>query len=1198
MSKLILIVVFTIICNLYNCGISFSYDRSNILLHRYKDAFDRRIDRGKRFFSDGKYSLSIKEFNRAIDINPESDIVYRLRGAAFEKNKQIDKAENDFISAIEINPNKENYFVAVTFYSFNHKLNNAIKLLEKYISMYPNEKFGYELRSGIYYDLNNYDEAINDLKRAMDFDSVGNANEYVRLARLYEKQGDLDNALKSYDSAINISMGSSYSYRCRAEYFLKNNMLNKALTDLRKCLIVEPNYANFSKFIRVLSDSNGSNDVVGDFRAAYNYKPIDFSLNQVLEVYKKNRKLDSVLEEFEKTLNDNSDIWDYLITAFILNYKKFDDKAISVLSNLIYLHPGSALGYEFRMKIFIREGEYSKALSDAEKLIKLLPTSNNYIELANLCFLLHKNDDALLGYNKSVSIDNKNIKAYSSRGNFYKQIHENKKAIKDFKKIISLKKSASNYLNLALLYFDMGRYSDSISTLDNGIALYPTNTPILKYRGRLKIYNGDKMGAVDDLRKVASLKKTPSAYIELGNLYKMLDMEDEALNAYNKSIEMSPGESNGYIARGGFYLDLNITSEAIADFKKAIIVEPTVKNYLKLGSCFMGLNRYEEAYSAYSDAIKINTDDPAGYYARKECLLKIRRTDEAVNDWRKYLRIKKSINEYEEFVKFCNNNDRYEDAKMAIDEAIINHPHEEQLYKTRSEIFRKLGNRAAEISDLQNAIIINSSVENYLNLSSVYIETGAYSDALALLSKALEKYSNDVSLIHKRGDLYVEMDNKFGSIDDFKKLVELSPSAISYVGLADTYAKFSMSGEVLDTYNRAINKFPENSYLYERRSQYFLEIGNKEQSLKDYLKVVELSPSSLNYMSLAQLYIKLGDNGRALLSFSESISIDPSSWAPYISRGELFYKMGIYENAISDYKKAFEVDPSVYRYASLADLYYRIGDVQNAKAAYDNLIKKFPDETYSYLTRGKFYMNVKDFAAAFRDFLEMVSIVPSSENYRFLGQQYFKIKEYEKSIHAFNECIHESPGNWKYYHYRALSWVALGQSDKAELDFRKALLRGGIDEDLYLDYINFLRDNYDYKNVINVADLAIKNGVKTSSIFREKGCALFLCGDILNAKIDLKKSINLNRSDDYSYNLLGEVYRRLGDYETAIEYYKKSIKINNKQPYAYYNLGYTYFRLGRPYLSVANYTDGLINGSDLFKALSSLTLKDVLRGNF
>lgn len=107
----------------------------------------------------------------------------------------------------------------------------------------------------------------------------------------------------------------------------------------------------------------------------------------------------------------------------------------------------------------------------------------------------------------------------------------------------------------------------------------------------------------------------PPAYVNRGNLLRDANRYDEALNDYNKAIELKPDFAIAYFNRGTLFKNAKRNSEVLNDFNKAIVLNPGyAKAYCNRGIVFYNEKKYEEAISDYSKAIELKTDFAESYY--------------------------------------------------------------------------------------------------------------------------------------------------------------------------------------------------------------------------------------------------------------------------------------------------------------------------------------------------------------------------------------------------------------------------------------------------------------------------------------------------------------------------------------------------------------------------------------------------------
>ena len=87
--------------------------------------------RGTAYLKKGQYDAAIGEYNRALEINPRSAVVYYNRSVAYTSKGQYDKAVTDCSSALKLNPTDANsyYSRGVSYWHLGSK-NEAMKDLQ------------------------------------------------------------------------------------------------------------------------------------------------------------------------------------------------------------------------------------------------------------------------------------------------------------------------------------------------------------------------------------------------------------------------------------------------------------------------------------------------------------------------------------------------------------------------------------------------------------------------------------------------------------------------------------------------------------------------------------------------------------------------------------------------------------------------------------------------------------------------------------------------------------------------------------------------------------------------------------------------------------------------------------------------------------------------------------------------------------
>ncbi|MFZ3122344.1 MAG: tetratricopeptide repeat protein [Thermodesulfovibrionales bacterium] len=118
------------------------------------------------------------------------------------------------------------------------------------------------------------------------------------------------------------------------------------------------------------------------------------------------------------------------------------------------------------------------------------------------------------------------------------------------------------------------------------------------------------------------------AYDNLGNL-------QQAFNDYNKAIQLDPKDASAYIFRGGAQAELENYQQAINDYSKAIQLNPKdAIAYSLRGLAQAGLKNYQQAINDYSKAIQLDPNNDRAYYYRGLAYYELKNKQKAIEDFK------------------------------------------------------------------------------------------------------------------------------------------------------------------------------------------------------------------------------------------------------------------------------------------------------------------------------------------------------------------------------------------------------------------------------------------------------------------------------------------------------------------------------------------------------------------------------------
>ena len=174
----------------------------------------------------------IKNYTKAIEINPYNAQYYYYRGLAYKAKALFPLAIEDFGKAIVYQAN------------------------------YPS---AYISRGLSYYEMGQQDAAIADYTKAISLDPL-DAVTFLRRGISYQKKGESDKALADYHESIKLRPNYVIALNNRGLIYYRRGENEKALADFNEALRLNPNYVLGYKNRAALYERMGDKDRAADDR--------------------------------------------------------------------------------------------------------------------------------------------------------------------------------------------------------------------------------------------------------------------------------------------------------------------------------------------------------------------------------------------------------------------------------------------------------------------------------------------------------------------------------------------------------------------------------------------------------------------------------------------------------------------------------------------------------------------------------------------------------------------------------------------------------------------------------------------------------------------------------------------------------------------------------------------------------------------
>ena len=251
-------------------------------------------------------------------------------------------------------------------------------------------------------------------------------------------------------------------------------------------------------------------------------------------------------------------------------------------------------------------------------------------------------------------------------------------------------------------------------------------------------------------------------------------------------------------------------------------------------------------------------------------------------------------------------------------------------------------------------------------------------------------------------------------------------------------------------------------------------------------------------------------------------------------------------------------------------------EIEEAIKAYSDVIELNPHYSAAYNNRGVIYANRGEYNLAITDFSKAIELNPRDFfAYNNRGNTYNDIGEFNKAIDDFNNAIYLKSDYSNAYNNRGNVYVKKHDFDQAIKDFNTAIQLDPGFAGAYNSRGTAYHEKGDIQKAIGDFNEAIKLETNYVSPYINRGRAHGRKGEIAEAIADFNKVIELEPDYAEAYYDRGVAYGKRREFDHAIADYTKAIELNPGYINAYCNRGSAYLPKGKFDHAIADYTKAI-----------------------
>lgn len=346
-------------------------------------------------------------------------------------------------------------------------------------------------------------------------------------------------------------------------------------------------------------------------------------------------------------------------------------------------------------------------------LIFMTQCSNKFYKAGMNFYEAGNYEDAIEQYNKWLSEDSDNSKAYIARAKAYKRLDNKEKAANDYSRAAALTEDEEDFMRAANLYLDIKDYERAAKMATR--AINEDKKHINAHKKAIKSYIKleEYKKAQHYSNKLIDIEENAGNFYWRGYIESKLNNLTQAENDLRKSIKLSPEIINPYKTLADVLYRAEKYDQALAICNKGLKIDKKNKPLLKTRSLvYKEKDEYPKAINDLSKILLFNSKDTEIFFKRGLLYNEFNQNMNAINDFSKVIALKPDFKEAYYYRAMANEDvtnykKAAKDYKKYIELAEEDTSNTERIKKVRKKVFELLR------EDNPPEIVLADSVPNH-----------------------------------------------------------------------------------------------------------------------------------------------------------------------------------------------------------------------------------------------------------------------------------------------------------------------------------------------------------------------------------------------------------------------------------------------------------------------------------------------------
>jgi tetratricopeptide (TPR) repeat protein len=468
-------------------------------------------------------------------------------------------------------------------------------------------------------------------------------------------------------------------------------------------------------------------------------------------------------------------------------------------------------------------------------------------------------------------------------------------------------------------------------------------------------------------------------YVLSGLLYRQ-GQKNEAEQALQRAIELSPNHGGIYLMRAGWSLSANNLKEAYTSIQEAIRQNPDVSTHWKwMGIITDKMGRPEESAKAYHTALRLNPLDEDLKQALSQVLARQGKTEAA------HLALGKN----------SENNSSNAETWFAMGTGELTR----KRYADAEKAFRK------------SITLFPENFPVWASLGTVLMETNRLKEAEQAYDKALtlkpDKPENLAALLTNRGNVKYKLGDQQAAFRDFQAALRVDADfiyALRSIGFLFRVARDYK--EATEAFRKVVKSSTANADDWASLGESLVQLGEMKQALEALEKAEKLDADNQRVLvAMVGFHGRNGDQQKALNYIERSLKLDSSDAQSWSNKGYALLKLDRLPEAIGALETAVNLDPQ-----------------------YSN----------AWINLGEAQMRSNNLGKSIQSFEKAITLTPAAADARiYLTQCYLSTHQPEKARAHANALLKAQPDHPQAMAVLTLSYLMDSNAEAALNSYQK-----------------------------------------------------------------------------------------------------------------------------------------------------------------